>query len=469
MTKQEILDAIEQLSRAGVDVDINTMYAAVLGAIARNNELDEAEKAALEEELSRKYNELLRRQIVGEPADSDVASATMSEPTVYSPEQLKQYQDATVATQPSRPSSEVDPLDYYRRDSAFDVLGAADDVAGDDVVSDGDVPGGVPTPSVTFGTAANQAEVERILAEQFGGFSFFLNKYDDKLQVGVTATGEIVSPDDPNALTTKHVVDVMVEQGIVDSRLIKGLIEKTQWYQTTDAKMREHDVLVANMTDLEEREYLDPVLDILRKEATFLGVDLSDEAALEYANYVMRMGESSDTDFIRQTLVRDEYGKSRFDLSQVEASSFAAITDSLVALSKSYFGQIPTDIAAGYAEQLYTGNQTIEGIEQMFKEQAERSYPMLANALAAGITPEQYFAPYKYEMERILGRPNIDLYEEFPDVISHIAENGEMRPMTLNEVRRYARGLPEWQQSTQGKDSARALAFAIGEVFGEVA
>jgi hypothetical protein len=261
----------------------------------------------------------------------------------------------------------------------------------------------------------------------------------------------------------------MVERGIVDPGLIQGLIQKTKWYQTTDAKMREHDVLVANMTDLEKREYLDPLLDILRKEATFLGVDLSDEAALEYANYVMRMGESSDTDFIRQTLVRDEYGKSRFDLTQVEASSFAAVTDSLVGLSKSYFGQIPTDIAAGYAEQIYTGQQTVEGIEQMFKEQAERSYPMLANALAAGITPEQYFAPYKYEMERILGRPNIDLYEEFPDVVSFIGDNGEMRPMTLNEVRRYARGLPEWQESPQGIDSAYALSFAIGEVFGEVA
>jgi hypothetical protein len=41
--------------------------------------------------------------------------------------------------------------------------------------------------------------------------------------------------------------------------------------------------------------------------------------------------------------------------------------------------------------------------------------------------------------------------------------------MTLSELRRYVRGLPEWQQSTQGKDSARALAFAIGKTFGEVA
>ena len=43
------------------------------------------------------------------------------------------------------------------------------------------------------------------------------------------------------------------------------------------------------------------------------------------------------------------------------------------------------------------------------------------------------------------------------------------RPMTLGEVRKYVRGLDEWQQSSQGTDSARALSFAIGRVFGEVA
>ena len=41
--------------------------------------------------------------------------------------------------------------------------------------------------------------------------------------------------------------------------------------------------------------------------------------------------------------------------------------------------------------------------------------------------------------------------------------------MTLGEVRKYVRGLDEWQQSSQGTDSARALSFAIGKTFGEVA
>jgi hypothetical protein len=71
----------------------------------------------------------------------------------------------------------------------------------------------------------------------------------------------------------------------------------------------------------------------------------------------------------------------------------------------------------------------------------------------------------------MLDRPNIDLYEEFGDVVQYIPDTGtgEARPMTLGEVRKYVRGLDEWQQSSQGKDSARALSFAIGKTFGEVA
>lgn len=45
----------------------------------------------------------------------------------------------------------------------------------------------------------------------------------------------------------------------------------------------------------------------------------------------------------------------------------------------------------------------------------------------------------------------------------------KLAPMTLGEVRKFVRALPEWQQTGNAKDQARALAFAIGKTFGEVA
>jgi hypothetical protein len=369
---------------------------------------------------------------------------------------------AKAPDKPEEPTIDVDAARAMLEGLGFGVTDPpGDTTSSDDSLGQTTSGGG----SAVTAAAADMSEVQRLLIERFGGITFFLDKYSQELQVGVTANGSPVPADDPSAVRVMNVVDMMVEYGIVDPNQILKVVQQTSWYQTTDNAMRRHDALMANMTDLEKKEYFDPVLDQLKDEAVFLGVDLTDELAMQMANDILYMGEADDIDFIRQTLVT----QGKYDLAQVEASSFAAISDSLVSLSKSYYTPIGDADASSLAQSIYFGNQTAEGIEQMFKEQAAAKYPMLANALAANITPEQYFAPYKYELERILGRPNIDLYEEFPDVVSYMAENGEMRPMTLNEVRRYARGLPEWQESPQGIDSAYALTFAIGEVFGEVA
>jgi hypothetical protein len=313
---------------------------------------------------------------------------------------------------------------------------------------------------------ANQTEVERILAEQFGGFSFFLRKNESELQVGLTADGRVVEADDPEATTVKNILDVIVEQGIVAPELVRGLVQKTEWWQTTDARMREYDVLTADMSEPEKLEYLEPVLDKLRDEAQFLGFQLDENRARFLAEDITRMGEETDSEYIRGLLTDED----AFNSAQVAGSSFAAARNEIMAMSRRYFTPISEADAAQYAEDIYVGRNTAEGVEDLFRDMAAHTMPQLQNVLDAGYTPEQYFAPYKYEIERMLDRPNIDLYEEFGDVIQHIPDGGgQARPMTLGELRRYVRGLPEWQQSTQGKDSARALAFAIGKTFGEVA
>lgn len=327
--------------------------------------------------------------------------------------------------------------------------------------------GGAPRLTAAEMRAANQTEVERLLAEQFGGFSFFLQKHRSDLQVGLTADGQVVAAGDPNATSVKNILDVIVDQGITAPTRVLGMLQNTEWWQKTDSRMREYDVVTADMSEAQKVEYLEPVLDLLRDEAQFLGFQLEPGRARSLAEQITRMGEETDSEFIRELLTSEQ----AFDAAAVTASGFAAARDEIVAMSKRYFTPIGEDDAAAFAEDIYVGTKTAEGVEQYFREMAAAKMPQLQNALNAGITPEQYFAPYKYEIERMLDRPNIDLYEEFGDVIQYIPDTGtaEARPMTLNEVRTYVRGLDEWQMSKQGKDSAAALAFAIGQSFGEVA
>lgn len=327
--------------------------------------------------------------------------------------------------------------------------------------------GGSPRLSAAEQAEANQAEVEALLASQFGGFSFFLQKHRSDLQVGLTADGQVVRADDPSAASVKNILDVIVEQGITAPTRVLGLLENTEWWSTTDARMREYDVLTADMSGPQKAEYLEPVLDLLRDEAQFLGFQLDPTRARDLAEQITRMGEETDSEYIRALLTAEE----SFNAAEVTASSFAAARDDIVAMSKRYFTPINEADAAVFAQDVYVGTNTAEGVEQYFREMAGAKFPQLANALNAGITPEQYFAPYKYEIERMLDRPNVDLYEDFGDVVEFIPDTGtgEARPMTLGEVRKYVRGLDEWQQSSQGTDSARALSFSIGKLFGEVA
>ena len=164
-------------------------------------------------------------------------------------------------------------------EESFDTGDDGNGVNGDD---DGSVvPGSGVTPQLTATQirAANQAEVEALLAEQFGGFSFFLQKNESDLQVGLTADGRVVEADDPEAATVKNILDVIVEQGITAPTRVLGLLENTEWWQTTDAKMREYDVLTADMSEPQKLEYLEPVLDTLRDEAQFLGFQLDGNRA----------------------------------------------------------------------------------------------------------------------------------------------------------------------------------------------
>ena len=327
--------------------------------------------------------------------------------------------------------------------------------------------GGAPRLTAAEMREANQTEVEALLANQFGGFAFFLQKHRSDLQVGLTADGQVVAADDPNAATVKNILDVIVEQGITAPTRVAGLIKNTEWWKQTDAKMREYDVLTADMSEPQKTEYLEPVLNVLREEAQFLGFELESGRARRLAEQITRMGEENDSEYIRGLLAAED----SFNAAEVSASSFAAARDEIIAMAKRYFTPINEADAAQFAEDVYVGTKTSEGVEQYFREMAGAKFPQLENSLNAGITPEQYFAPYKYEIERMLDRPNVDLYEEFGDVIEFIPNTGtgEARPMTLGEVRKYVRGLDEWQQSSQGQESARALSFSIGKVFGEVA
>ena len=330
----------------------------------------------------------------------------------------------------------------------------------------------LPRPTLEETQAADRAEVEEFLRTQFGGFEFFWDKHASELQVGLTADGKITTTDDKDATSVRNVLDVIVEKGLTDPNRIEGALKNTEWWRTNDAQARAFDATYNSLTDVERLEYVEPTMDVIREELQFLGAEMSDADRQELAADLMRLGDESDTETVRDMLIQrlSQTGET-FDPGARTTSDFAAARDEIEQLSRKYFVPIDTTAAGTFAEEIYLGLRSATEMEQYFKQHALSKFPTLENAIKEGFTPEEYFAPYKYEIEKMLGRPNINLYDEFADVIEYFPDTGgdKPRPMTLHEVRRYVRGLPEWQESAQGTDSARALAHAIGKTFGEVA
>ncbi len=372
----------------------------------------------------------------------------------------------------------IDKLDEYQDIADFaGMFGGEASTAGLGT-DDTDPPPGPPGPPSSPGPSgpsaadliaqskANEDEVYALLQEQFGGASYFFRNNALDMQVGITADGTIVSYDDKSAENTIPLMDYIVDNGITSIARVKGLLQKTEWWQTTDVARRTYDVMWGEMSDPERAEWLEPTTDALTKEAQFLGFDLSEEDAFTLAQTLAQNGDSEDTEAIREMII----GQLAYHEITNEFSDFSAGRDALEQLAYKYYVPQTEEAAQTWAEDIYTGERTQAEYEQMLKATAVSKFPTLDKVInEMGITPDQYFSPYKYQIEQMLGR-QVDMLDEFSDVIEYIPDTGTTsRPMTLSEVRNFVRALPEWQQTGDAKDQARALAFSIGQTFGEVA
>jgi len=440
---------------------------------------DAAEAARIKAEQETFTTSALRTGTSGLPEPEVVAEEVASPQTrnqnlgsVFAA--IGQAEDAQIAKEEQAKAAEIDPI--------FGPSGLgqmpSESTAGLDVADTRTPQSGTPQTGIPSGPSAadiiaqskaNEDEVYALLQEQFGGASYFFRNNALDMKIGVTADGTIVSYDDESAENTIPLMDYIVDNGITSLSRVKGLLQKTEWWQTTDVARRTYDVMWGEMSDPERVEFLDPTTDALTKEAQFLGFDLDGDVAFTLAQELAQNGDSEDVEAIREMII----GQFRMQDVVSELSGFETQKDNLRQLARNYYAPLPEQGEGSieqWAEFIYTGESTADAYEQNLKQIATSRFPTLDKVIREmGLTPQQYFAPYKQQIENMLGR-NVDLYNEFSDVIEYIPDGGtNARAMTLSEVQNFVRALPEWQQTDDAKDRARALAFSIGQTFGEVA
>ena len=318
--------------------------------------------------------------------------------------------------------------------------------------------------------------------DQYGGYGLLLgDENDPRFQIGVIrdASGKIirtVPASSPEATDFVNIIDYITDTGITNESRILGLLQKTDWWAETDQAARDFDVKWAEYSDPQKIEYLEPLMDKMRKKADQLGFAYDDFENLtpsqiletdlaKKASQIMRLGDSEDEEFLNKWVLQD----SKQATITSEATEFGASKDSIATKADSYFLAISEDALTELTEQVFAGELTDLELGQMFKNRSVGMFPSLSNVITEmGITPKQYFSQHIAEIETLLERP-IDFKREFLDIVEHVDENGNVRPKTLSETRKRVRKTSEWQNTKNAENEARNVAAVLGEVFGKVA
>ena len=123
-----------------------------------------------------------------------------------------------------------------------------------------------------------------------------------------------------------------------------------------------------------------------------------------------------------------------------------------------------------FANKIYLGKTTYEGLNAMHAQKASEDNPALKSLIDQGYTPSAYFSSYSNVASNLLGRP-IDfmgadnkMFGALTDTM--VGENNLGRPMTRGEFERYVRATPEWDTSENARDEAYGTVDTLLNSFG---
>ncbi len=247
----------------------------------------------------------------------------------------------------------------------------------------------------------------------------------------------------------------------------EGTGEDQSWWRTTAPTKRAWDMLlVSDPTSAEVQ--LEAQMDLLRTEAGTLRMTISEERLRQLATDAIVQGWD-DTEIRRNLLA-----ESHWDPGAAETGQIGANMTSIRSLIDQYMLTYEDDIVEDWARKIYLGEESLDVLEEDFKEDAKMNFPTLADKIDRGYNTRQLFSPYAQKIAGMLEMPStaIDFVNDpkYTPIIDYVAGDGERRAMTLSETGEYIRTSeltrPLWEQTDTAKTAAQSFADFIARKFG---
>lgn len=325
------------------------------------------------------------------------------------------------------------------------------------------------------------------VAAQFGYRFFFFEPGTQNPRKDMLITDPDLLAEGGYGDTPVNVLQYIKDQNLTDPNEIRAAFSTTQWFANTNETMQQFDLewsAAGSPTSLNDeitlrrRELIADQENYIRDQLALLGLEdkVTDDQITDLAILAKRTG--MDNQAVRQTMtdVNSEF---------LNFTSFAGEMDTgLLGVYKSgvenMAGQYMIGLSDASLDEWVTGMFESEDPElqlALYREEmqqlAKERFPTIGGLIDQGMTPKQYFAPYKDKAELLLERP-VDFMGGDANWFDKIAngtpdnETGS-RVMTYTEANKFIRGLPEWQTTKNANDEAREIADNIGRMFGFVA
>tara|TARA_B100001029_G_C15057937_1_gene455904 strand:- start:52 stop:2142 length:2091 start_codon:yes stop_codon:yes gene_type:complete len=325
------------------------------------------------------------------------------------------------------------------------------------------------------------------VAAQFGYRFFFFEPGTQNPRQDMLITDPDLLAEGGYGDTPVNVLQYIKDQNLTDPNEIRAAFSTTQWFADTNETMQQFDLewsAAGSPTSLNDeitlrrRELIADQENYIRDQLALLGLEdkVTDDQIADLAILAKRTG--MDNQAVRQTMtdVNSEF---------LNFTSFAGEMDTgLLGVYKSgvenMAGQYMIGLSDASLDEWVTGMFESEDPElqlALYREEmqqlAKERFPTIGGLIDQGMTPKQYFAPYKDKAELLLERP-VDFMGGDANWFDKIAngtpdnETGS-RVMTYTEANKFIRGLPEWQTTKNANDEAREIADNIGRMFGFVA
>lgn len=273
-----------------------------------------------------------------------------------------------------------------------------------------------------------------------------------------------------NVETPKGVMNVLEwlslaeNEGMSDDEVL-GWIQATQWFANNAETARNFDMDFWAEGPEGRDALIDTQRDLILREAQLIGLNwLGDNQALldDLATTATRFGY--DIYDIRNAL----QGVNDLGPEELARGMILSNEQSVQDMAAKYYMPLGTEDAYDIAWSIYKGEESLDSVEAMYREQAKGLFPSLSGLIDQGVSMRAYFSPYKQRIGQLLELPDVDLMNDprFQSILFPASGEG---PLSLSQTQKFVRGLPEWQYTQNARNSARQMVDNVGRMFGMVA